>query len=345
MGDAATMYKRKSKSETQRDVMSILLGDEIKVAEAVPNSPLSLDIDDLVPFTNHPFKLYEGNRLDDMVRSIKELGILMPVIVRQNEDEAYEILSGHNRVNAARLLGIKEIPVIIKTGLTDDEAKLIVTESNLVQRSFADLSHSERAIALKMHMEALKEANGGQGCRKDILNEIEKLANPAEIKEDSTSYLLDTKLRTNEKTGEKYGLSSASVARYIRLSYLIKPLQIRIDNDEIALYPAVSISYLSETEQSSLNTMMNTTSYKLDMKKAEALRSFSERKQLDDEKILLILSGDIGRSKKTTSQPPLKIKHKIYSKYFTQDTKQREMETIIDQALKEYFENHKEADE
>jgi len=139
--------KRKSKSETQKDVMSILLGDEIKAAEAAPNSPLSLDIADLVPYTNHPFKLYEGDRLDDMVRSIKELGVLMPVIVRPNEDETYEILSGHNRANAAKLAGLKEIPVIIKTGLSDDEAKLIVTETNLVQRSFADLSHSERAFA------------------------------------------------------------------------------------------------------------------------------------------------------------------------------------------------------
>ena len=345
MSEPTATPKRKSKSETQKDVMSILLGDEIKAAEAAPNSPLSLDIADLVPYANHPFKLYEGDRLDDMVRSIKELGVLMPVIVRPNEDETYEILSGHNRANAAKLVGLKEIPVIIKTGLSDDEAKLIVTETNLVQRSFADLSHSERAIALHLHLEALKGSNGGQGRRTDILNEVEMLANPDRINENSTSTLLGEKMFSAEKTGEKYGLSKNSVARYVRLTKLIKFLLDRVDKDEIGLYPAVSISYLSETEQTALNTLLNTTAYKVDMKKAETLRSYSERKQLSDDKMMLILSGEIDKAKKPTAPPPLKIKHKVYSKYFSQDTKQSEMEAVIDCALAEYFENHKEVNE
>lgn len=341
MSEPNATPKRKSKSETQKDVMSILLGDEIKAAEAAPNSPLSLDIADLVPYANHPFKLYEGDRLDDMVRSIKELGVLMPVIVRPNEDETYEILSGHNRANAAKLAGLKEIPVIIKTDLSDDEAKLIVTETNLVQRSFADLSHSERAIALKLHMDAISK----QGKRNDLVSEIENLLNTDEIKENGTSALLEPKLAAREKTAEKYGLCRANVSRYMRLSYLIKPLLNRVDSDEIGLYPAVSLSYLSETEQTALNTLLNTTAYKLDMKKAETLRSYSERKQLSDDKMMLILSGEIDKAKKPTAPPPLKIKHKVYSKYFSQDTKQSEMETVIDRALAEYFENHKEVND
>jgi len=333
--------KRKSKSETQKDVMSILLGDEIKAAEAAPNSPLSLDIADLVPYTNHPFKLYEGDRLDDMVRSIKELGVLMPVIVRPNEDETYEILSGHNRANAAKLAGLKEIPVIIKTGLSDDEAKLIVTETNLVQRSFADLSHSERAIALKQHMNAVRKL----GKNNNLLNEIEKLSNPDEIKGNTESGLIVPKSETRDKAAEKYGLNPRSVSRYVRLCELNESLINRVDSDEIGLYPAVSISYLTETEQTALNTLLNTTAYKVDMKKAETLRSFSERKQLSDDKLLLILSGEIDKAKKPTAPPPLKIKHKVYSKYFSQDTKQSEMETVIDRALAEYFENHKEVND
>lgn len=113
----------------------------------------TLEIDSLVPYSNHPFKVYEGERLADMVRSIKEMGVLLPIIVRPLEDDTYEILSGHNRVNAAKLAELSEVPVIIKTGLNDDDAKLIVTETNLIQRSFSDLSHSERAIALKSHMD------------------------------------------------------------------------------------------------------------------------------------------------------------------------------------------------
>ena len=175
------MAERKSKAEVERNLRAILL-DEEPNPNAPTNATESLFVDELIPYADHPFKLYEGERLDDMVRSVKELGVIVPVIVRPL-DEDYEILSGHNRVNAAKIAGLKKVPVIIKTGLTDEEAKLIVTETNLVQRSFADLSHSERAVALKMHLEALKESNGGQGTRTDLLDEIKTLSNPHEIKE------------------------------------------------------------------------------------------------------------------------------------------------------------------
>jgi ParB family chromosome partitioning protein len=281
-----------------------------------------------------------------MVRSVKELGVIVPVIVRpidENESEGtYEILSGHNRVNAAKLAGLVKVPVVIKTDLTDEEAALIVTETNLVQRSFADLSHSERAIALKCHMDALKDSNGGQGKRTDLFNEIERLSNPDEIKENGTSYLLDTKLRSNEKTGAQYGLSSASVARYIRVSYLAKSLQQRMDNDEIGLYPAVSLSYLLPDEQTELDKLLTESAYNVDMKKAESLREFSEGKKLTNEKMIQILTGELNKKPKPKPAPPLRIKAKIYQKYFNGDTPQSEMEAVVDQALAEYFENHKE---
>ena len=128
--------RRKGVEETKRDVMAILLGDEAPAAEKPANSALSLSISDLVPFANHPFKLYEGARLDDMVRSVKECGVIVPIIVRPLDDNelTYEILSGHNRVNAAKTAGLTEIPAVMMKGLTDEEAALIVTETNLVQR-------------------------------------------------------------------------------------------------------------------------------------------------------------------------------------------------------------------
>ncbi|MDR2729214.1 MAG: ParB N-terminal domain-containing protein, partial [Chitinispirillales bacterium] len=131
----------KTKEENKKSVMEMITVDEPQVTD-VTNT---LSIDALVPFANHPFKPYEDSRFDDMVRSIKELGVIVPVIVRPKEDGIYEILSGHNRVNAAKQAGLAEVPVIIKENLTEEEASLIVTETNLVQRSFADLSHSERA--------------------------------------------------------------------------------------------------------------------------------------------------------------------------------------------------------
>ncbi|NLP18146.1 MAG: ParB N-terminal domain-containing protein [Firmicutes bacterium] len=140
------------------------------------------EISRLKPFGNHPFRLYEGERLDDMVESIKEHGILMPLIVRpviidlEDKDVGkydYEILSGHNRANAAVLAGLEKVPIIVKEGLTDEEAMLVVTETNLIQRSFAELSHSEKAKILTVRHKAIKE----QGQKTDLIKEIESLSN------------------------------------------------------------------------------------------------------------------------------------------------------------------------
>jgi ParB family chromosome partitioning protein len=300
-------------------------------------------IDELTAYSEHPFKLYEGERLDDMVRSIKELGVIVPVIVRPSPDGdigIFEILSGHNRVNAAKIAGLKKVPVILKEGLTDADAKLIVTETNLVQRSFADLSHSERAIALKHHCEALKESNGGQGKRNDLLDEIKMLSKPQEINENTTCTLLGDKLKSVEKVGLQYGLSKSSVARYMRIALLNETLQRRLDDEEIGLYPAVSLSYLTPDEQIELDSLLNESSYKVDMKKAESLREFSEGKRLTSEKMIQILSGELDKKTKPKTAPPLKIKAKIYQKYFDSNTPKSEMEAIIDKALSEYFANH-----
>jgi len=334
--------KRKNRTDANKNVVSFLLDDEINPSGDAPNAPQTLNLGNLRAFTNHPFRLYEGDRLNDMIRSVKELGILLPIIVRpaSSGDGIYEILSGHNRVSAANLAGLDEVPVIIKEGLTDDEAKLIVTETNLVQRSFADLSHSERAIALKTHFEALKASKGGQGRRTDLLNEIKLLANPDKINENSTSTLLEQKLFSVEKTGEKYGLSRASVARYVRISHLTKALLHRIDNNEIGLYPAVSLSYISQAEQDALNRLLDKTPHKIDMKKAETLRAYSEDGKLTEDKMLLILSGELGGKPKSKTAPPLKIKAKVYQKHFVGNYTQNEMESIIDMALTEYFQNH-----
>ena len=107
-----------------------------------------LDIDSIKPFHNHPFHLYEGDRLDDMVESIRDYGILNPVIVRKIDD-GYEMLSGHNRQNAAKIAGLKKIPAIIKYDLPDTDAYVYVIETNLMQRSFSDLEISEKAAVLK----------------------------------------------------------------------------------------------------------------------------------------------------------------------------------------------------
>ena len=149
---------------SEKKLMSLddMFGDSINTTEQ--ENQTKIEISRLMPFENHPFKLYEGERFENMVRSIKEFGVIVPVIVRPKGYD-YEILSGHNRVNAAKAAGLLEVPVVIKENLEDEEAMLIVTETNLMQRSFSDMLHSERAAALSEHHKALSS----QGKSTDLL--------------------------------------------------------------------------------------------------------------------------------------------------------------------------------
>lgn len=331
------MNKRKQleKQKVKNDLIK-LLTDGINNQSGDKRNDL-LPIESLVPYPNHPFKLYEGERFSDMVRSVKDMGVLLPIIVRpfflkDEEGERYEILSGHNRVNAAREAGLEEVPAIIRRDLSEADAELIVTETNLIQRGFESLSFSEKAISLKRHMDAIKQ----QGKRTDLIEEIDNMINIGETEENETSNLIKKRLRSNEKIAEKYGLSSSNVNRYIRLTYLTESLMNRVDLEKIGLYAAVSLSYLAPDEQTKVNRVLDETKYKINIKKAAMLRDFSEKEKLTSEAVFKIISGEIDKKAKRRSPLPLKIKHSIYSKYFDANTTQSEMESVIDKALEAY---------
>lgn len=297
---------------------------------------VEMDFDQMESFPNHKFKLYEGQQLSDMVESIKQFGILLPIILWHTEDGKYIILSGHNRRNAAQLAGLTKGPVIIRENLTHDEAVLIVTETNLRQRSFADMSHSERAYCLAQHYEALKS----QGKRNDLLTEIETLLNPHGCEENETSSEVQTKLRSDEKVAQNYGLSRDKVAKYIRISNLIEPLISRIDTEEIAFLAAYDLSFVEDTaKQQQIADLMESDSYKVDMKKAELLRSYYETSKLTDTAIVQILSGEKTKKPKSSKPQPVKVKPAVISKYFTPQQTAKEIEETIDKALAYYFEN------
>lgn len=343
--------KRASINEAKNVLQAIIDPINNNSEDAAENKKSDmLQIESLIAYKDHPFKLYDGDRLSDMIRSIKEMGILLPIIVRpilnNNPIPQYEILSGHNRVESAKLAGLTEIPAIIKPNLSDEEAQLIVTETNLIQRSFADLKHSERAVALKMHLDALKKANGGQGKRSDLFDEIKMLSTSDKIKENSTSGLLDRKSESREKIAGKYDLSPRSVSRYIRLYNLEKSLLDKVDEDIIGLYPAESLSYLSLDEQVEVNRILNETNYKIDMKKAESLRELSESQKLTPKIIEDILSGIAIKKKNRKSLPvqSLKLKGKILSKYFKPEDKPDAIEAELIEAL-EFYRAHKNLNE
>jgi ParB family chromosome partitioning protein len=301
---------------------------------------MEIPISELFPFANHPFKLYEGERLADMVESIKENGIIIPIIARNIDDEKYEILSGHNRVEAAKSVGLETVPVIVRENLSDDEALLIVTETNLIQRSFADLSHSERAAALAVHHEAIKS----QGRRTDLINEIENLLKTIEYTskngENQTSSHIGKKFKTTmEKVGQEYNLSKNSVARYLRINNLIEPLKKFVDESTIPLLAAVELSYISDDKQYNLVEILQKNSeMKIDIKKAEILREFSENNKLTPKIIEDILSG-ISINKKFRASLPvqsLKIGGKVLSKYFKPEQKPEEIQDELFKALEFY---------
>ena len=295
-----------------------------------------MDFNQMEPFPNHKFKLYEGQQLADMVESIRQFGILLPIILWHTDDGQYIILSGHNRKNGGQLAGLTKGPVIIRENLTHNEAVLIVTETNLRQRSFADMSHSERAYCLAEHYDALKS----QGKRNDLLAEIETLLNPHEIKENQTSAEVQHRLKSRDKIGQEYGLSRDKVAKYIRLAGLVSGLLERVDTGEIAFLAAYDLSFVEDTvKQQQIADLIESDSYKVDMKKAELLRNYYETSKLTDTAIVQILSGEKTRKPKSDKPQPVKVKPAVISKYFTAQQTAKEIEETIDRALAFYFEN------
>lgn len=270
-----------------------------------------------------------------MADSIQNNGVLIPVIVRKIEvDESgceYEMLAGHNRMNAALMIGMDQLPSIIKEQLTDEEALMYVVETNVLQRSFSDMLPSEKAKVLSLRYSDMFS----QGKRNDIIEELKKLENPHHDKENPTSPLLGTKLRSDEKLGLEYGLAKNTVARLLRIDKLMPSLKKRVDDAELGLYPAVSLSYLSAAEQSIIEDILSNHAYKLDMKKAELLRDYSGK--LTAEQATKILSGEATRKPRAKSPAPFKLKHKVYAKYFNPQSKASEVEEIIDKALEMYF--------
>ena len=165
------MGKPKVRLEDFNDMLNFepepgMVASAVATPSPESKSIMEMEFERMEPFPNHKFKLYEGQQLADMVESIRQFGILIPIILWHREDDTYVILSGHNRCNAAKIAGFTKGPVIIKENLSCDEAVLIVTETNLRQRSFTDMSHSERAYCLAQHYEVLKS----QGKRSDLLD-------------------------------------------------------------------------------------------------------------------------------------------------------------------------------
>jgi Predicted transcriptional regulators len=290
-------------------------------------------INKLSPYKGHPFKLYEGERLDDMVESIRANGVLVPIIARK-VDDTLEILAGHNRVNAAKLAGLNEVPTLVLENISDDDARVYVIETNLLQRSFSDMSHSEKAEVIALHHSKMFS----QGKRNDIIAQLKSLENPHKCEKNETCSQVANKSKSIAKVGQEYGLSKDTIARYLRIHQLIIELKIMLDNGNIAFMSAVMLSYLKTEEQTLLVDCMERNELSVDMKKADILRQFSQKGKLNGESVYKILSGET--VPKPNRTPTVKINKLVYAKYFKPNQSAKEVQNIVEKALESYFEQH-----
>lgn len=244
----------------------------------------NLEIKNLIPYKNHPFHLYEGDRLDEMIKNIEENGVLQPIIVRYLDDiEKYEILSGHNRVNALKILEKETVPAIVKENVSDEEAERIMIDTNLMQRSFNDLTLSEKAEVLSVKY---KDYNR-QGIRSDLLEEGEKKSE---------------KYNSRGRLAEEFDLSESTVFRLIALNDLDEFLKMKLDNKEINMQTALEFVKLSKKDQVRVIELVEEYQVKLNK---DLMKSINE--MIEDVDLEEIIRSSIEEKEETiTIRIPLK---------------------------------------
>ena len=307
---------------------------EDKPAQPANNGFQILSPEAIRGFRGHPFRLYEGDRLNDLVESISENGVLVPAIVRKIEPDEngfeYEMLAGHNRQNAA-VIAHRELPCIVKENLSDHDAWIYVIETNVLQRSFSEMLPSEKAAVLALRYSKMI----CQGRRNDIIEELKRLGNPDEIRENKTCGIDCHKSKSRDVVGAEYNLKGRAVANYLRINELSVALKIRIDDGEFTIAAAVQLSYLAQEEQQMVEAVLSENKYKVNEGKAVLLREYTGK--LAPERAEQILSGEFSRKPRKSTAAAFKVKPAIYKKYFTASITQKEFDSIVDEALALYF--------
>ncbi len=259
---------------------------------------------DLYPFPDNPFHVVEDETLSELAESIKEFGIVTPIITRPKEDgNGYEVIAGQRRVRASELAGINTVPAFVLP-LDRDRAIITLVDSNLQRENILP---SERAFAYRMKSEVMKR----QGFRTDL-----------------TSSQVVTKLRTDDKVAQGFGVGRMTVQRFIRLTELIPPILQMVDEGKIALTPAVELSFLKKDEQENLFATMESEEATPSLSQAQRMKSMSQSGQLDMDMIFSIMTEEKGNQKET-----LKINTSKLKKYFPKDTTPKQMEETITRLL------------
>lgn len=261
---------------------------------------VEISVEQLVSFHNHPFKVQDDDKMQELVSSIQDSGILSPVVVRKTADGQYEIISGHRRTHAARLCGLDVVPAIIRE-MTDDEAAIAMVNANQ-QREY--ILPSEKAKAYQIKYEAMKHQGQSGG-------------------------------RSLKRMEEESNDSQMTIHRYIRLNYLIRELLDMVDSGKIGFIPAVDLSFLTAEQQQSVYETLTENKVRITKVQAARLKEAAQKEELSTVMIAFILSGT--KKSKNTSQIVLK-REKVRA-FFDPDTADEEMEATIFRLLKQWKES------
>lgn len=274
-----------------------------------------IPIGELFPFKNHPFKVLDDDSMSDTVESVKQYGVLSPLIARPRPKGGYEIISGHRRQHAAELAGLETLPVIVRQ-MDDDAAIILMVDSNLQREHILP---SERAFAYKMKLDAIKN----QGTRSDL-----------------TSTQVVSKLRSNEKLGAENNQSRETVRRFIRLTNLIPELLDMVDNKTVSFNPAVELSYLSPEQQQEVIRAMDDTQNFPSISQAKRIKKLAQDGTFTTETVVAIMGEE-----KKSELDTVTIKNDTLRKYFPRSYTPKQMEDTIIKLLEQWQKKRQHSEE
>ena len=274
-----------------------------------------IPIGELFPFKNHPFKVLDDDSMSDTVESVKQYGVLSPLIARPRPKGGFEIISGHRRQHAAELAGLETLPVIVRQ-MDDDAAIILMVDSNLQREHILP---SERAFAYKMKLDAMKN----QGTRSDL-----------------TSTQVVSKLRSNEKLGAENNQSRETVRRFIRLTNLIPELLDMVDNKTVSFNPAVELSYLSPEQQQEVIRAMDDTQNFPSVSQAKRIKKLAQDGTFTTETVIAIMGEE-----KKSELDTVTIKNDTLRKYFPRSYTPKQMEDTIIKLLEQWQKKRQHSEE
>ena len=264
-----------------------------------------IPIDELHPFTNHPFKVLDDEAMTRTVESIAQYGVLAPLIARPRPDgDGYEIISGHRRQYAAKLAGLETLPVIVRQ-MSDDAAVILMVDSNLQREHILP---SERALAYKMKLDAMRRTSGRPS------------------KENVSQF--GTQKRSDQIMAEELGESRNQIQRFIRLTNLVPELLDMVDEKKISFNPAVELSYLDESQQRDFLEAMEDTQNAPSLSQAQQLKKMAQQGEFSYEKAF-----DVMGQEKKSEKDTVTIKNETLRKYFPRSYTPKQMEEKIIQLL------------